>query len=813
MEENIDIKIHKYSLEEIMGERFSRYAKSIIQDRAIPDVRDGLKPVQRRILYGMYHDHNTYDKPYRKSAKTVGIVMGNYHPHGDSSIYEAMVRMSQWWKQNVCYIDMHGNNGSMDGDAAAAMRYTECRLTKLANELLKDIDKKTVTWSPNFDDTEMEPTVLPVKFPLLLVNGASGIAAGYATNIPPHNLGEVIDATIFRIDNPNSRVDTIMKYIKGPDFPTGGICEGISGIKDAFNTGKGKVIIRAKAEIKKKQIIIYEIPFDVNKANLVKKIDEIRINKKIEGILEVRDETDREGLQIVIELKKDANSELVLNYLYKNTDLQITYNYNMVAIANKCPKELGVLDIIDASIAFQKEIIVNRTNFDLQVFKHEMHITEGLIKVISILDEVIKTIRASINKSDAKNNLVKQFNFSEIQAEAIVTLQLYRLTNTDVKQLQEKLTNLEIIINSLQAILDDPKKLEDVMKQELKNIKKNYGVERKTIISEEILDIKIDTTDLISKEDVMVCVTKDGYVKKTSLRSYSTSSEIGLKELDYPIGIYNINTMQHILLFTNLGNYILVPIHLLPDAKWKDLGKHISNIVSISTNEKIIKSIPVYDFDDTNILLATKLGMGKLTKLKDFKVSRYNKTYTAIKLKANDELVTAEIAKSNVVVITKRGKALLYDTLELPIVSTSGSGSKTINLKMDEVVKILTFSEHEYLLLATSNKTMKRIKINNIPKSKRTLKGTTIIRDVKTNPYYIANASLIYTNDEIGLINEDIKYIKVTEVPILDLLSTGSSFKYNDIFVKFSNKKEDKPSLSLEEIDNKIMTIDDLLEI
>ena len=399
-------KIQNYSLEEIMGERFGRYSKYIIQDRAIPDVRDGLKPVQRRILYGMYREHNTYDKPYRKSAKTVGHIMGNYHPHGDSSIYDAMVRMSQWWKQNTPYIDMQGNNGSIDGDSAAAMRYTEARLSKISNELLKDIDKGTVTWAPNFDDTEMEPTVLPAKFPNLLVNGTTGISAGYATNIPPHNLGEVIDATIKRIESPNCRLDTILEIVKGPDFPTGGIVYEAKGIIDAFTKGRGKVIVRAKTSIEKIKnkinIVITEIPFDVLKSNIARKIDEIRIDKKIEGIAEVRDETDKEGLRMVVELKSGANADLILNYLFKNTELQTSYNYNMIAIVNRRPRLLGILDILDAHIAHYKEVIIRRTEFDLAHAKKKLHLTEGLIKAISILDEVIRVIRASKNKQDEK---------------------------------------------------------------------------------------------------------------------------------------------------------------------------------------------------------------------------------------------------------------------------------------------------------------------------------------------------------------------------------------------------------------------------
>ena len=555
------------ALEDVMGDRFGRYAKAIIQDRAIPDVRDGLKPVQRRILYGMFNDHNTYDKPTRKSAKTVGYIMGNFHPHGDSSIYDAMVRMSQWWKQSTPYIEMQGNNGSMDGDGAAAMRYTEARLSKISNELLKDIDKNTVTWAPNFDDTIMEPTVLPAKFPNLLVNGSTGISAGYATNIPPHNLGEVIDATIKRIDSPNCHLDTILELIKGPDFPTGGIVEGKEGIIEAFTKGRGKVIVRAKAnyvkEKGKEQIIISEIPFDVNKAMLVKRISELALEKKIDGISEVRDESDRrDPVRIVIDLKKDANKDLILNYLYKNSDLQISYNYNMVAIVNRRPMTLGILAILDAYIAHQKEVVTRRTEFDLDFAKNHLHIVEGLIKAISILDEVIATIRKSKNKADAKINLQNKYGFSEKQAEYIVMLQLYRLTNQDVIELQQEFENLKKVIAGLEEILADPEKLKGVMKAELRKVKAEYATDRKTEIKDEITDITINEEEMITKEDVIVLVTHDGYVKRTSKRSFKEDELPTLKEGDYIIGFFELNTMDTLLLFTNKGNFIYMPVYL-----------------------------------------------------------------------------------------------------------------------------------------------------------------------------------------------------------------------------------------------------------
>ena len=458
MENEILKRIQDYALEEIMGDRFGKYAKEIILDRAIPDVRDGLKPVQRRILYAMYKAGNTWDKGYIKCAATVGDVLGKFHPHGDSSVYDAMVRMSQWWKQNHVLVDIHGNNGSIDGDPAAAYRYTEAKLAKISSELLKDLDKETVSWAPNFDDRFLEPTVLPAKFPNLLVNGANGISAGYATNIPPHNLGEIIDATIKRIESPNCRLESILEIVKGPDFPTGGIVEGKDGIINAFKTGKGKVIVRSKTRFNKEkgkeQIIIDEIPFEVNKAMLVAKIDSLRIDKKIEGISEVRDETDRDGQRIVIDLKTGANKELILNYLFKNTDLQISYNYNMVAIVNRTPKTLGILEIIDAYVEFYKEVIIKRTTFELNTYNKEFNIVSGLMKAISILDDVIKVIRQSKNKSDAKENLVSTFDFNTEQAEAIVTLQLYRLTNTDIVVLKERAEQLKELINNCNEILN-----------------------------------------------------------------------------------------------------------------------------------------------------------------------------------------------------------------------------------------------------------------------------------------------------------------------------------------------------------------------
>ncbi|MEG2250392.1 MAG: DNA topoisomerase IV subunit A, partial [Bacilli bacterium] len=781
MQNDINKRVHIYALEEIMGDRFGRYAKTIIQDRAIPDVRDGLKPVQRRILYGMYHEKNTFDKPYRKSAKTVGHIMGNFHPHGDSSIYDAMVRMSQWWKQNTMYVDMQGNNGSMDGDSAAAMRYTEARLSKISNELLKDIYKDTVVWAPNFDDTEMEPTVLPAKYPNLLVNGSSGISAGYATNIPTHNLGEIIDATIKRIESPNCRLETILDIVKGPDFPTGGTACGKQGIIDAFTTGRGKVIVKCKSTFEKEKgkesIIITEIPFEVNKANMVKKIDDIRIDKKIEGIAEVRDESDREGLRIAIDLKKDANRELVLNYLLKNTEMQISYNYNMVAIVNRRPMTLGILPILDAYIAHQKEVITRRTQFDLKTFKHELHISEGLIKAMSILDEVIKVIRGSNNKTDARNNLVTQFQFTEIQAEAIITLQLYRLTNTDVVALQEKVRDLQLIIANLEAILNDEERLLGVMKEELRKVKKEYAEPRKTIIEDEITEIKIETIKMIPKEDCYAVITNEGYVKRVSTRSYNKDEETTLKDGDFVTGLYKVSTIDTLLIFTNLGNYLFVPVYELPEIKWKELGKHISNIVKIDENEVIIGTIPVTNFDSTDkITLFTKNGMIKRTNLKDYKVTRYSKPIMTFKLKENDEVVNVTNNQgTDIFITTSNGFGLRYKTSEVTEVGLRAAGVKAVSLKNDTVVCGQTFSDADYLTVITDKGTGKRIKIDEFESGTRARKGIQMVRDVKTNPYHIIKTFINLGRVNIVLkLGIDMLNIKSTELPIADRYSTGT---------------------------------------
>lgn len=748
------------NLETIMGDRFGKYSKYIIQDRALPDVRDGLKPVQRRILYSMHKEGNIASKPYRKSAKTVGNVIGNYHPHGDTSVYDAMVRLSQEWKIRAPLIDMQGNNGSIDNDPPAAMRYTEARLSPIASELLKDLDKETVLMSLNFDDTEYEPTVLPAAYPNLLVNGATGISAGYATDIPPHNLMEVIDATIYRIRYPHCHLDKLMEFIKGPDFPTGAIVEGLDGIKSAFTKGKGKVIVRAKTEIVEQknmnQIIITEIPYEVNKADLVRKIDEIRFNRNIDGILEVRDESDREGLRIAIDLKKTVNVENTLNYFFKNTDLQKNYNYNMVAIRNKRPELMGIIDIIDGYIDHRIDVVTRSSLYDLKKAKDRLHIVDGLIKAISILDDVVKTIRHSQNKADAKTNLINQYGFTDRQAEAIVMLQLYRLTNTDIVALEKEKEELDLKINQLNEILDSDEVLRKVIITQLKEIKKKYPMPRLTQIKEQISDIRIDEKAMIIEEDINVSVTRDGYIKRISQRSIKASTGIpfGKKEDDILIAMYAASTIDHLLLFTNKGNYLFVPLHKIEEFKWKDIGKHISYLIKVAADEKIITAMLIKDFSlPLYVLLATRNGQIKRTALKDFEVQRYSKAMKCMSLKDDDEVIAAHLTNNQqgILIATKAGYGAIYSEQEVSILGVKAAGIKALNIKGDCVVAVETFDPltNNSVILMNTEGQIKRLKLMDIPTCKRTNKGTILYKNLKTKTIYLYNALVVNNHDEM----------------------------------------------------------------
>ena len=792
--------IQELNLEDVMGDRFGRYSKYIIQDRALPDIRDGLKPVQRRILYAMSIDGNTSDKQFRKSAKTVGNVIGNFHPHGDSSVYEAMVRMSQDWKLRDVLIEMHGNNGSMDGDPAAAMRYTEARLSKISEELLRDLDKQTVEFVLNFDDTEEEPTVLPARYPNLLVNGATGISAGYATEIPTHNLGEVIDATIHAIDHPKATVKELMQFVKGPDFPTGGIIQGIEELEQAYETGRGKVVIRSKTKIEpikggKSQIIITEIPYEVNKALLVKKIDEIRLNKKIDGIAEVRDESDRTGLQIVVELKKEANAEGILNYLLKNTDLQVNYNFNMVAIDERRPVQVGLKTILTSYINFQKEVITRRTQYDLKKAQDRLHIVDGLMKALSILDEVIALIRNSKDKKHAKERLVETYDFTMIQAEAIVSLQLYRLTNTDITILQNEKLDLNEQIATFLSILKSEKTLLQVMKSELRDLKKKYATPRLTQIQAEIEEIKIETEVLVTEEEVYVVATKQGYYKRVSPRSFASSApeENGMREGDEVILCQKASTLDNLILFTSKGNYLYLPVHEIPEAKWKDVGNHLSQSISLGSNELILSGfIKAKDSDDSykdwTVVFFTKEGLVKQTLFNEFTTYRGYKTRTsnAMKLKTTtDEVVKVVVTNPEgleVFIVTHCGFGLRYELSEIPVVGTVASGVKAINLrKEDYVAGAMVYSlEHKVVsaFLVTQRGAVKRFNVLEISMLTRAKRGLMVLRELKAKPHRVVfmDGEISSTSEyTIVATNGETKVVRPMDLTLVDRTSNGSA--------------------------------------
>ncbi|WP_085060425.1 DNA topoisomerase IV subunit A [Staphylococcus haemolyticus] len=778
--------IQDLSLEDVIGDRFGRYSKYIIQERALPDVRDGLKPVQRRILFAMHSSGNTYDKNFRKSAKTVGDVIGQYHPHGDSSVYDAMVRLSQDWKLRHVLIEMHGNNGSIDNDPPAAMRYTEAKLSQLSEELVRDINKETVAFVPNYDDTTLEPMVLPARFPNLLVNGSTGISSGYATDIPPHNLAEVIQATLKYIDNPDITVTQLMKHIKGPDFPTGGIIQGVDGIKKAYETGKGKIVVRSKVDEEtlrngRQQLIVTEIPYEVNKSSLVKRIDELRADKKVDGIIEVRDETDRTGLRIAIELKKDVNAEAIKNYLFKNSDLQITYNFNMVAISDGRPKLMGIRQIIDSYLNHQIEVVANRTKYDLDHAEKRMHIVEGLMKALSILDEVITLIRNSKNKKDAKDNLVAEFEFTEAQAEAIVMLQLYRLTNTDIVALENEHNELAKLIKEYRHILDNHDALLQVIKSELTDIRKRFKSERLSSIEAEIAEIKIDKEVMVPSEDVVLSITRQGYIKRTSTRSFNASgvTEIGLKDGDSLLKYQTVNTQDTVLVFTNKGRYIFIPVHKLADIRWKELGQHVSQIVPLDDYETVVDVYNEQSFkDDAFYVLATRNGMIKKSNVSLFKTTRYNKPLVAMKVKDNDELINViRLNEDQLInVLTHKGMSLTYSSEELSDTGLRAAGVKSINLKDEDFVVMTDVVDNDSsIIMATQRGAVKRISYKILQQAKRAQRGITLLKELKKNPHRVVVGYVVKDESMYTLYSEShSEEGQITDIHLSEQYTNGS---------------------------------------
>ncbi|UKS54578.1 DNA topoisomerase IV subunit A [Exiguobacterium acetylicum] len=779
------------SLEQVVGDRFGRYSKYIIQDRALPDARDGLKPVQRRILYAMHTEGNLFDRAYRKSAKTVGVVIGNYHPHGDSSVYEAMVRLSQEWKLRYPLIDMQGNNGSIDGDSAAAMRYTEARLSKVSSLILDGINKQTVDYTLNFDDTTEEPLVLPSLLPNLLMNGSTGISAGYATEIPPHHAGEVLDAAIGRISGTVQNVDDLLTHMQGPDFPTGGVVQGLDGIKKAFETGRGKVIIRSRSTIEtlrggRQQIVITELPYEVNKANLVKRMEELRLDKKVEGVAEVRDETDRDGLRVVIELKKEADAEGVLHFYLKQTDLQIAYNYNMVAIHERTPRQMGVLTLLDAYLAHVKEVVIRRTAFDLEQAKRRQEVVSALMTAISVLDETLALIRSASNKADAKDKLITRFNFTDRQAEAVVMLQLYRLTNTDIVELQEEAAKLEKEIARLEKILNDEKTRNRLIIKELTVLKEQVADKRRSTIEAEVEELKLKTEVMIAVEETMVFLSKNGYVKRSSLRSFGASNDLpDLKEQDRPLLQGQAMTTDHLIVWTVRGNYLLIPVHQLPDTKWKDGGQHVANLVPLEPGDRVLSADLVRSFDEAqHCLFVTRQGMVKRSKLSDYNAQRKSKPLQGVRLKADDEVLYAQVStgQTDLFLATQNGFGLWFTEDDVPVVGVRAAGVKAINLKDQDVVAgTIGFKEAPQIVLLTQRGALKKMRLaDQFQVSSRALRGLQLLRDLKSKPHQVAALIDVTQAKELVLSGkEQEKTIQIGSLSFLDRLSNGS-FAYDE---------------------------------
>ncbi len=765
MKDNLSVReFLDLTIEEIFADRFSRYSKYIIQDRALPDVRDGLKPVQRRILYAMYKDGNTFNKQFRKSAKTVGNVIGNYHPHGDSSVYEAMVRMSQLWKVNEQLVVMHGNNGSIDGDSAAAMRYTEAKMSEYAELMLENINESTVAMIPNFDDTELEPTVLPTRIPNLLINGATGISAGYATDIPPHNPEEVIKAAILLNKNPKTTLDELMEVIPAPDFPTGGIIQGKDEIRRAYETGRGKIVIRAEYVYEKNDIVIKSIPYEVNKSTLLQKMELIRIDKKVSGISEVIDHSDQHGLEIVVSCKKDANKDVIIKYLLKNTDLQKNYNFNIIAINNRRPQLLGVKEILNSFLVHRSEVITKRSEYRLEKARAKVHILEGLMRATEILDEIITIIRNSKNKGDSKKNIIKRFNFSDAQAEAIVMMQLYRLSNTDMDNLLENLAELNQEISELEKILGSTRALKSVINKELKATLKLINHPRRTKVQAEIEKIEISQNDLIKEEKVVLAVTREGYIKRSTQRSYLASSSMSTKlEGDKVISNISATTKENLLVFFNDGTMVNIPVYEIPDLKWKDLGKHISTICNINDGVHVVSAHKISESDNNlSVIGISNSGYVTHTKLDELKSLRLRNKSVYQKLKAKDELVdvlildlSADPLKSNYVTCIFGDNNYINIPLDrFEVGKIRRVGKKITSQKNQVVLRLLNSAEG--LIIFTNKGGYFRVEAKKLIEVNR---PQPLFNNFKTNMHEITDVFKLGASEYI-LINKDEQIIK-----------------------------------------------------
>ncbi|QYE98031.1 DNA gyrase subunit A [Paraclostridium sordellii] len=778
-----------------MKKSYIDYAMSVIAGRALPDVRDGLKPVHRRILYSMSELNLTPDKPYRKSARIVGDVLGKYHPHGDSAVYLAMVRMAQDFSTRGLLVDGHGNFGSVDGDSPAAMRYTEARMSKLALELLRDIDKETVDFIPNFDESLKEPSVLPSRFPNLLVNGSNGIAVGMATSIPPHNLGEVIDATIHLIDNEECSIEDLMQFIQGPDFPTSAIIMGKENIAEAYRTGRGKAKVRARAYIEelakgKQQIVITEIPYQVNKAKLVEKIAELVKDKKLEGISDLRDESNRNGMRIVIELKRDANANIVLNKLYKHSQMEDTFSIIMLALVNGEPKVLNLKQVLYHYVQHQKDVVTRRTKFDLNKAEARAHILEGLRIALDNLDEVIKLIRGSKTAQEAKDGLMNRFNLSEVQAQAILDMRLQRLTGLERDKIEAEYEELLKKINRLREILSDERLLMNVIKQELSIVKENYADERRTEIRH--AEGEIDMRDLIENEEVAVTLTHFGYIKRMPIDTYKSQNRGGrgisaltTREEDFIKELITTQTHSRLLFFTNKGRVYRLNAYEIPEAKRQAKGSAIVNLLQLNSDEKIATMISIDDASDSQyLLLATKNGIVKKTKREEFK--NINKSgLIAIGLREDDELIDVRVTdgSEDVILVTKGGMSIRFDENDIRHMGRTAMGVKGITLnKNDKVVSMNLCSEGTDLLVVSENGFGKRTSIEEYRSQIRAGKGikTYNIAD-KTGD--IVGAQMVNEDDEMMIINSDgvLIRLRVNEISLFGRVTSGVKLmKTND---------------------------------
>lgn len=803
--------IKKESLASIIGDTFGRYAKYIIQDRALPDIRDGLKPVQRRILYAMNGLGLVHTKPYKKSARAVGEVIGKYHPHGDSSIYEAMVRMSQDWKNNMPLLDMHGNNGSIDGDSAAAMRYTESRLSKAAGLMLNNIEKNTVEFVNNFDDTEKEPTVLPSLLPNLLLNGSVGIAAGYATNIPTHNPTEVFNSIIHRIDYPNCSVNTLMKIIPGPDFPTGGVIEGISGVESYFKTGKGKFVISSKYKFitdnkKMNQLVFYEIPYDTNKSNIIKQMMELFADEKISGILEIRDETDKHGINIVVDLSKDANLEQTKNFFLKQTHLQISYSTNFISIVDRKPVLVNLETALDSYIAHAIQIIVKTAQFDLNKALDKFEIVEGLIKAINIIDIIITLIRKSDSKANAIENLINLHQFTKRQAEAIVNMQLYKLTRTNIEDLKAELEELKKIINELRTILNSEEIQRKHLKEVLREFRKELGYDRKTSIVSEIRSLEIDESSLIQKKELILSVSKNGYIKTFSQNVYDSNKLefFGLKNNDSIFYLNKVLSTDHLVIITKLAKTFVIYPHKIKATNWKADGTHLNEFITLEANDEVVYVKAFQKINDTDEMISlTKDGLIKKTLLKDSLNVKQQKLSSIMKLKKGDEIVSCLLNDLNenqfITCLNNFGSSFTFSTAEIPLSAKTASGVNSMKLKEGEIVVsgVLSLSLKAKLLVIADNG-YKLIKLTEIPVSKRYSSGKFIAINVKSNPSNYINIFKVTDEDMISLYNI---HNELISLDLNNIKHTSIDTKLNKLF----NSTPLKESLRLDILNKPII--------